>query len=373
MNELLPKPIKHLNFEMGVSFDPIPHKYSDKYGTDYTSVSSYVKSFFPFPKDIKVDPQKSKIACDWGTYIHKKCEDYILSGGEVASNFEVYANLYNFLESELHNIIGSEVMLFNPALSLCGTADLLLNRDGRIIIGDFKTNKSLGYNNGLCPHPLTKEDRIIQNTTLNGYFFQMSIYAYLLKSTYGIVAESVEIWHIQPETYEIKVYESPVLWDWVEDTLPYFSLRDIHIDTREQLPLPFDIPNKNIKMDEGDYTTDYLSDKFVIDRKSPSDFYGSLIQDHERFRAEIIRAQSKGKEIEIWVECPKKVFIGKSWGGKSYSLKTEPKVLAKIVKTFSERYLIHFEWCENRTDMRDKMLDKFVERTRHYKSLEVTK
>ena len=366
MNDLLPHPIRAYNSSICGSFDEATHTYTDCYGTLYKSVSAIVKSFFPFPRDIKVDPQKSKLACEWGTYIHLLCEKFILERELNPTQKVTYATLFEYLSHRRHEIIGSEVRLFHPELGIAGTCDLLLNIDGRIVIGDFKTNKSLHYHNGFCSHPLSD----IDNSTLNGYYYQMSVYAWILRESYGIIADEVEIWWIKPETYEIIVYKSPVMWDWVSKSLPYFCLQPILIDTREQTPIPFDIPTEVTKLDEGDYSTSYLSDKFVIERKSPSDFYGSLIQGHERFRAEILRAQGKGKEIEIWIECPKKTFISKSWGGKSYHLKTPPKTLAKIVQTFSERYLVHIEWCENRFDMRDKMLDKLVERTQHYKSLE---
>jgi hypothetical protein len=365
MSELLPKSIKSYNLSICSSFQADTHTYSDKFGTVYKSVSSIVHSFFPFPRDIKVDPLKSKIACDYGTYMHDLCERYIL-GKEISKpQLLTYSTLFSYLESRKHEFIGSEVQLFLPELGICGTADILLNVDGKIVIGDFKTNKSLSYDNGIASYPLS--ELLVRNSTLDGYIYQLSVYAYILKATYGIIADRLEIWWIKPNTYEVKVFESPVRWDWVELSIPYFCIQPILQDTRETLPIPFDIPTEVIKLDEGDYTTNYLKDKYVCERKSPTDLYSSLIHNHERFRAEMLRCQNKNKEIEIFVECPKKTFISKSWGGKSYHLKTSIRTLAKIVDTFSERYKVNFVWCNDRTDMREKILNKLLERTNHYK------
>jgi len=64
------------------------------------------------------------------------------------------------------------------------------------------------------------------------------------------------------------------------------------MDTREQLPMwdPINFKVIKKKLDEGDYTTEKLYNKAHIERKSPMDFYGSLIQGHKRFSREIQRA-----------------------------------------------------------------------------------
>lgn len=366
--ELLPKPIKDYNLSIGANFDSETHTYTDNLGTKYSSGSAVVKSFFPFSKDIKVDPKKSKAAREYGTYIHELCENYFLTGEII--NYEEYGSIYDYLMSIEDTVIGSEVQLFLPELGICGTCDVLSNENGKFILRDFKTNKSLQYDNGKASFPLD----FVDHNPINGYYFQMSVYAYILWKTYGIKCEEIEIVHIlrpveENNNYKVECHRSRVKWGWVEEALPHFDLRDIIIDTREQAKLPFDIPFRVEKLDEGDYTTDFLKDKYVIERKSPMDLYASIIQNHERFRAEILRAKEKRIEIEIWTECPKKTFISKSWGGKSFQLQTAPKVLANILKTMEERYKIKFKWFENREQMRDCMQGKFVEKTQEHKSL----
>lgn len=130
----------------------------------------------------------------------------------------------------------------------------------------------------------------------------------------------------------------------------------IIIDTREQLPLWDDINFKVIrkKLDEGDYTTEKLYNIAHIERKSPMDFYGSLIQGHKRFSREIQRAIEKDLSFAIFVECTEKKFTSMRFKG-AYRLKTKPSTLKKIVDTFQERYPIRIVWCKNREDMKVQM------------------
>lgn len=130
----------------------------------------------------------------------------------------------------------------------------------------------------------------------------------------------------------------------------------IIIDTREQRPLwnPSRFKVKVQKLDEGDYTTELLLNKAHAERKSGIDLYGSLIQGHKRFVAEIQRAIEKDLTFAIFVECTEKKFIAKKFNG-GYRLKCESKVLARIVKTFLNRYPVEFVWCKDRDDLRNKM------------------
>lgn len=144
----------------------------------------------------------------------------------------------------------------------------------------------------------------------------------------------------------------------------------IIIDTREQKPLwdPTIYTVKKLKLDEGDYTTDELLNKAHIERKSGIDLYGSLIQGHKRFSAEIQRAIEKDLTFAVFVECSEKTFIAKRFkGGKRLKVKSE--VLGKIINTFMSRYPIQFVWCKNRDDMRDKMCEWFVRAIRGPKVL----
>ena len=129
------------------------------------------------------------------------------------------------------------------------------------------------------------------------------------------------------------------------------------VDSREQKYLPFD----NIivqKLDVGDYTTPLLEGRVHVERKSPNDLYGTILQGHARFKREFKRAEERGIELPVFVECPEKKFYAKTWkGGKR--LQCSGEVLEKIINTLRERHGLHFLFCKNRKDMMNKMIAYF--------------
>ncbi len=133
------------------------------------------------------------------------------------------------------------------------------------------------------------------------------------------------------------------------------------VDTREQKPL-WTPPCSEIKeiqrkkLDVGDYTTDKLLNRVHAERKSPGDLYGSIIQGHKRFKIMLNRAVEKSIILNVFVECPKEVFINKRWNPRAKRLLAKPEVLDRILTTISSRYYVNFVWCLDRDDMRDKML-----------------
>lgn len=141
----------------------------------------------------------------------------------------------------------------------------------------------------------------------------------------------------------------------------------IFIDTREQLPLKFKgVSSVLFGLKEGDYTTEKLWQGFHIERKSPSDLYGSIIQGHMRFRREILRAQDKNLQLVIYVETSRKKFIAKKWPqGDKRKVKSE--TLEKIIVTLQRHYDLEIVWCSSRRDMIAKMLKRFRKEERKLK------
>jgi len=133
----------------------------------------------------------------------------------------------------------------------------------------------------------------------------------------------------------------------------------IIVDTREQNPLF--TGNKIIKrkLDEGDYNTESLIDKIVIERKNPGDLYGSVVKGHVRFLDEIIRSRLMNKKIYVVVECTREDFISKRWEG-SYFCRLSPKVLSAIINTIEERYCIIFCWCDGRVAAKSCIKDIII-------------
>ena len=82
-----------------------------------------------------------------------------------------------------------------------------------------------------------------------------------------------------------------------------FSEVNIFVDTREQQPLEFK-NQRNVKLDFGDYTASGAHyTKTFVDRKSESDFKGTLVGENlERFRREIQRCKEMESYLYVVVE-----------------------------------------------------------------------
>lgn len=120
------------------------------------------------------------------------------------------------------------------------------------------------------------------------------------------------------------------------------------MDTREKRPLWR--KGRHEKLVVGDYSTSLLKGIIHVERKSPDDLYGSIVQEHARFAREIARAREHGILLVVFVECSFDVFVGKQWSGAA-GLRVRGETLGKIVRTMEERY-VKFVWCDSRAGMK---------------------
>jgi ERCC4-type nuclease len=130
----------------------------------------------------------------------------------------------------------------------------------------------------------------------------------------------------------------------------------VYEDSREQRPLFLDCARVVRKLDVGDYTTSRLLNKVHVERKSPQDFYGTLVQGHSRFKREMLRAFLKGTRLVVFVECSKADFISKRWPQGHNRLMTSD-VLAKIVETMEVKHRLEIVWCESRKHCENSVLE----------------
>lgn len=138
----------------------------------------------------------------------------------------------------------------------------------------------------------------------------------------------------------------------------------VFIDTREQKPLfNLSINGRGRKkflaktMNVGDYSTDKLYNKFHIERKSPSDLYGTLLSGHTRFRKEIFRAHDRGIILVIYIECTAKKFYAKTWPGGKFC-KFPSETIRKCIATMTKKYDLEFNWCGSRTQAKKMVLER---------------
>lgn len=133
----------------------------------------------------------------------------------------------------------------------------------------------------------------------------------------------------------------------------------IIFDTREQLPL-YELGPKvrATKLEVGDYTTERLINKYHIERKSPQDLYGSIIQGHDRFKRMLLLAKELGIQLSIYVECPEATFFNKEFA-RAKQLQVSGEQLRKMLTTMKERYDFDIVWCNGREDMMEQVARRF--------------
>lgn len=128
----------------------------------------------------------------------------------------------------------------------------------------------------------------------------------------------------------------------------------IVIDTREKLPYSFydqDVIRK--KLDTGDYSIEGFEDTFAVERKSLSDYLGSITHDRDRFEREIQRGTEMA-HFEVVIEADKETVKR----GEYYP-DVPPMSAINTAKAWSrpDRYDIPFHWAGDRKSAKALTMD----------------
>ena len=101
----------------------------------------------------------------------------------------------------------------------------------------------------------------------------------------------------------------------------------------------------------GDYTW-AINQQICIDtKKNMGEVESNLIHDHERFKAECIRAKEAGIKLVILIQDPKLTELNDVYGWFNIRRKWSPKAatgrqLAKIMFTMSKKYDVEWRFCK---------------------------
>jgi hypothetical protein len=105
-------------------------------------------------------------------------------------------------------------------------------------------------------------------------------------------------------------------------------------DTREQTPLSLSYKNRVMKLDFGDYTLDGDWYNYCyIDRKSQSDFIGTMSSGKDRFKRELERARGFGAYVFVVSECSlQSIFRNNLFSRKliDFSLETMREIIVEF-------------------------------------------
>lgn len=99
-----------------------------------------------------------------------------------------------------------------------------------------------------------------------------------------------------------------------------------------------------------DYTFPTNQSVCVDTKKDMHEVESNLIHDHERFKAECIRAKEAGIKLIILIQDPKLKVLGDVFGWFNIRTKWSKKAatgrqLAKMMYTMEQRYGVSFQFC----------------------------
>lgn len=209
-----------------ITLDEEKHEYTDTEGLKYTSLSRVLNTIkIPFDKEgvsakmANGDKEKQKILLQsWddtrdksiyhGNRIHKGLEDYF--NAKPIQDESLYTLAQNFsAELKGYEKIFPETILYRKEEMIAGTTDLMLQRqrsNGFVDFFDYKTNlekgiyfDSISRKDGVVKHynkklltPLSH----LEDCNYNFYALQLSGYAYMAETTYGLIPGKLFIVYI---------------------------------------------------------------------------------------------------------------------------------------------------------------------------------
>lgn len=201
---------------MGIRFIEKSHKYFNDENVEYMSVTTFLHKFSaPFDKmatSARVAAREgvtqqeildrweasSKQACDYGTSIHLKMENFINTGVREEGYDSLYDSFNDIVGEDIKwalkrnpGAVHSELLLWNDEARLAGTADLIIDlNDKEFLVGDFKTNKSIDFYSKWGDYMLKPLEHLTScNYTI--YSLQLSVYAYFYSLMTGKTCRNV--------------------------------------------------------------------------------------------------------------------------------------------------------------------------------------
>lgn len=203
----------HPSGEYTIAFNEQYHTYTDNLNKKYISGTSFPKSFFPKFDAIAVSIKCSEsinpkytgrtpadIRAEWkkegyrgrteGDNVHLYAEMSVIDpnkqpapiSARCESLFKQVDHAFAIFHSKNFRIIAVEKIVFSPDLGIAGMIDLLLHdiEKNEIIVGDWKQNKkALSTTNTF--QNLLKPLEHLQDTEINRYSLQLSLYQYLME------------------------------------------------------------------------------------------------------------------------------------------------------------------------------------------------
>jgi len=139
----------------------------------------------------------------------------------------------------------------------------------------------------------------------------------------------------------------------IPDDIPFVTIPQIIVDSREQKPFHFEEHTiLNSKLEYGDYSL-HPNNKLAIERKSLSDFYGTLSGGRERFEREI----QKAKKLEGYIVVIVESTLNNMMYQKQKFGKASGEFIAHNMRQLLRKYdNIQFVFCDGKEEAKQKTL-----------------
>lgn len=194
-----------------ITFDEEPHTYTDNFGGEYVSATTFIGGFFD-----KFDMVAMSMKCSSGSnpkYIGRTPEDIMAEwqaegdrGRNEGTNTHEYAeglmcgwsrlpgpisdrckNLFIQVDGAVKKLsshfvlVGAEIIVFSPRLGIAGMIDLLMfdKVRRRLLILDWKQNKKLSRHNQWQKAHAPIDH--LEDTDINHYSLQLSLYKKIIE------------------------------------------------------------------------------------------------------------------------------------------------------------------------------------------------
>tara|TARA_B100000959_G_scaffold285084_1_gene358636 strand:- start:1145 stop:2095 length:951 start_codon:yes stop_codon:yes gene_type:complete len=151
------------------------------------------------------------------------------------------------------------------------------------------------------------------------------------------------------------------------------NMYSICIDTREQKPLKFNLPVEVKTLSFGDYCSNQADkDKVYIERKSITDFIGTMSGGYERFTKEVERAKADGSDLIVVVEesltsCLSFNFLPYV----SKKIKATPEYIFHNVRQLIQEYdNLHFLFVKGRPES-SRVIEKILLYSSRFKGVDL--
>ena len=151
------------------------------------------------------------------------------------------------------------------------------------------------------------------------------------------------------------------------------NMYSICIDTREQKPLKFNLPTEIKTLSYGDYCSNKADqDKIYIERKSITDFIGTMSGGYERFTKEVERARADGCQLIVVVEenltnCLSFNFLPYV----SKKIKASPEYIFHNVRQLTQDYdNLHFLFVKGRPEA-SRIIEKILLYSSRFKGVDL--